>query len=180
MVQLAPAANELPHPLSPKSPAAAPEMVIPLMVIAAVPTFFRVTVLRAVLPTVTEPKFRLVGDSSAVVPTPLSGTFCGLPLAPSVKVRVPLRAPVVEGLKVTLTVQLAATARDAPQVVAVCGKSPASVPVIAMLVIVIADVPTFFSVTVLAALVNPNAKVPKFKFLGVISAVVPVPLSGAC
>jgi hypothetical protein len=129
IVQLTPAANELPQPLSPKSPGSAPDIVILLIAIAVVPTFFKVKVLSAVLPTVTEPKFRLVEDNSAVVPVPLSGTFCGLPLAPSVNVRVALGAPVVDGLNVTLTVQLAAAARDAPQVVAVSGKSPASAPV---------------------------------------------------
>lgn len=180
IVQLAPAANELPHPLSPKSPGSAPMIVILLIVIAVVPTFFIVIVLSAVLPTVTEPKFRLVAESSAVVPIPLRGSFCGLPLALSVKVRVALRAPVAVGLNVTVIVQLADAARDAPQVVPVSGKSPASVPVTAMLVIVIAVVPTFFSVTIFAVLVTPTAKVPKLRLLGVISAVVPMPLTGTC
>ena len=96
------------------------------------------------------------------------------------KVRVALRAPVVEGLNVTLIVQLAAAARDAPQVVAVSGKSPASVPVTAMLVIVSAAVPTLVSVTLSTVLVKPTAQVPKAREVGESLAVVPVPLSGTC
>ncbi len=116
IVQLALAANELPHPLlSPKSPGSAPAIVILLIVIAAVPTFFSVTVLTALLPTVTVPKFRLLVDSSAVVPVPLSGTCCGLPAALSVTFTVALRAPVVVGLNVTLIVQLAPTANELSQ-----------------------------------------------------------------
>lgn len=47
-----------------------------LMVIEVVPTLVRVTVLAAlVLPTVTEPKFRAVGEILAAVPTPLSVAF---------------------------------------------------------------------------------------------------------
>jgi hypothetical protein len=119
-----------------------------VIVIAVVPTFFSVTVLaELVVPTFTEPKLRLVGVSSAVVPVPLSGTCCGLPAALSVTVRFALRAPVVDGLNVRLTVQLAAAARELPQVVAVSGKSAASAPVTAMLLMVSAVVPTLVSVT---------------------------------
>ena len=81
-------------------------------------------------------------------PVPDNETCCGLPLALSVNVKFALRAPVVVGLNVTLTVQLALAANELPQVVAVFGKSPSSLPVTAILVIVIAVVPTFFSVTV--------------------------------
>jgi hypothetical protein len=135
IVQLALAANELPQPsVSPKSPGSVPASVTLVIVIGVVPTFFSVTVLAALLqPTVTEPKLRLLGVSSAVVPVPLSRTCCGLPLALSVTVKFALRAPVVDGLNVRLTVQLAAAARELPQVVAVFGKSAASVPVTAIL-----------------------------------------------
>jgi hypothetical protein len=182
IVQLALAANELPQLLvCAKSPAAVPVIVKLVIVIAVVPTFLSVTVLAAlVLPTVTEPKLRLVGVSSAVVPVPLSGTCCGLPAALSVTVRFALRAPVVDGLNVRLTVQLAATARELPQVVAVSGKSAVSVPVTAILLMVSAVVPTFVSVTFLTALVKPTAHVPKASGVGESLAVVPVPLSGTC
>src|SRR6202035_1155486 len=86
----------------------------------------------------------------------------------------------VVGLNVTLTVQLAAAASELPHVFAVFGKSPASAPVTAILVIVIAVVPTFFSVTVLTELVSPTANVPKLTDVGLSSAAVPVPLSGTC
>jgi len=126
------------------------------------------------------PKLTLLGVISAVVPVPLSGTCCGLPLAPSVNVRFALRAPVVDGLNVTLTVQLAAAARDAPQVVAVCGKSPASVPVTAILLMVSAVVPTLVSVTLSTVLVKPTAQSPKATDVGESLADVPVPLNGTC
>jgi hypothetical protein len=152
-----------------------------LIVIAVVPTFFRVTVLAAlVVPTVTEPKLKLLGVSSAVVPVPLSGTCCGLPAALSVTVKFALRAPVVDGLNVKLTVQFAAAASELPQVVAVSGKSAASAPVTAMLLMVSAVVPMLVSVTFLTALVRPTAKVPKPRGVGASLAVVPVPLSGTC
>ena len=151
-----------------------------LIVIAVVPTFFSVTVLTAlVVPTVTEPKLRLLGLSSAVVPVPLRGTCCGLPLAPSVNVRSALRTPVVDGLNVTLTVQLFAAASELPQVV-VSPKSAASAPVTAMLVMVSDVVPTLVSVTLSAVLVKPTAQAPKFSAVGESLAVVPVPLSGTC
>jgi hypothetical protein len=90
---------------------------IEVIVNAAVPTLVRVTVFAAlVVPTVTVPKLKLVGDSSAVVPIPLSGTSCGLPDALSVTPKEALRVPVAVGLKVTLKVQLAPAAKDAAQV----------------------------------------------------------------
>ncbi len=152
-----------------------------VIVIVVVPTFFSVTVFAAlVTPTATVPKLRLLGVSSAVVPVPLSGTSCGLPAALSVTVKFALRAPVVDGLNVRLMVQLAAAARELPQVVAVSGKSAASVPVTAMLLMVSAVVPMLVSVTFLTALVRPTAKVPKPRGMGASLAVVPVPLSGTC
>lgn len=46
---------------------------IPVIVNAVVPTLVNVTTLAAVVvPTVTEPKLKLVGESFAVVPIPLS------------------------------------------------------------------------------------------------------------
>jgi len=66
---------------------------------AVVPTFFRVMAFVAlVVPTVTEPKFKLEGVSLAVVPVPLSGTCCGLPAALSVMLTEALRAPDADGL----------------------------------------------------------------------------------
>jgi hypothetical protein len=92
-------------------------MAIVVMVRAVVPMLVRVTVLAAVVtPVATVPKFKLAGASLAVVPTPVSGTSCGLPLAPSVTLKFALRVPVAVGLNVTLKVQLALAAKEAPQV----------------------------------------------------------------
>jgi len=57
-----------------------------------------------------------LGESFAVVPMPLSVTFCGLPLALSVMLSAAVRVPDAVGLKVTLTVQLAPAANELPQV----------------------------------------------------------------
>ena len=64
----------------------------------------------------TVPKVKLVGESFAVVPIPLSGTFCGLPAALSLTDKAALRAPAAVGLNVTLIVQLEPAANEAPQV----------------------------------------------------------------
>jgi hypothetical protein len=92
-------------------------MAMPLMVKLVVPTLVKVTIFaELVVPVATVPKFKLVGDSFAVVPIPLSGTCCGLPLALSVRLSAALRVPVAVGLNVTLIVQVAAAASELPQV----------------------------------------------------------------
>ena len=88
-----------------------------VMVSEVVPTFVSVSVFGPlVTPMATVPKLKLVGDSFAAVPVPLSDTCCGLPMALSVKLRDALRVPLAVGLKVTLIVQLAAAASELPQV----------------------------------------------------------------
>lgn len=68
-------------------------------------------------PTTCDPKVRLAGVSAAgKAPVPDKDTVCGLFAASSETVRVPVREPVVVGVKTTFTVQLAPAARDAPQV----------------------------------------------------------------
>jgi hypothetical protein len=90
---------------------------IPVIVNVVVPTFVNVTGFAAlVTPTVTEPKFKLVGDSFAVVPIPLRGTFCGLPAALSVTLKAAVRVPEAVGLNLMLIVQLAPAASELPQV----------------------------------------------------------------
>ncbi|HET7440144.1 MAG TPA: hypothetical protein VFJ47_02495 [Terriglobales bacterium] len=90
---------------------------MPVIVNVVVPTFVNVTVLAALLvPTVTEPKLRLVGESFAVVPIPLSGTFCGLPAALSVTLKAAVRVPGAVGLNLMLIVQLAPAASELVQV----------------------------------------------------------------
>ena len=86
---------------------------------------------------------------------PDSETVRGLPVPLSAIVTAPVRAPVAVGLKVMLIAQLAVAANvagDNGQVV-VWEKSPALVPVTAMLVTVSAPGPLFVSVVLCAALV---------------------------
>jgi hypothetical protein len=100
-VQLAAAARELPHvvPVFRKSPASTPVTTILVMDSAVVPTLVSVTFLTTLVkPTAKVPKLRGVGASLAVVPVPLSGTFCGLPAALSVTLTDALRAPLADGL----------------------------------------------------------------------------------
>jgi len=59
----------------------------------------------------------MAGDTVAWrIPVPVSETVWGLLLAPSVRVKVPVREPVVVGVKDTVTVQLAPAASDVPHV----------------------------------------------------------------
>jgi len=119
-VQLAPAATLAPQvPVQAKSLRSAPVMEILARCRVAVPVLLSVTGWDALLvPTRCSPKSKLSGVrlTRGWVPFPDSATVCGLPGASSVMVRLPLRAPVVVGEKVTLMVQLAATARGLPQV----------------------------------------------------------------
>ena len=100
------------------------------------------------------PKLRLVGvkvtAGAGVTPVPLKLTLCGLPEALSVIVTLALRAPLAEGVKVTLIVQLdpAVSVLGLIGQVFVWAKSPAFVPVKPILLMVKAAVPLFLSVTV--------------------------------
>ena len=112
-------------------------------------------------------------------PVPVSGTVRGLPLALSVTVMVPARAPVAVGVNVTLIVQVIPAASDVPHVF-VSAKSPE--PVIEA--IFSTRLPLFFSVIVLAGeLAVVTSWLPKSKLVGVRTATgafaVPVPVSVA-
>jgi len=150
-------------------------MAIAVMDIAVVPMLVRVMALATLTPVARSPNDRLAGANLAVVPVPLSGTCCGLPLPLSVMLMAAERAPAAAGLKSTLMVQAALTAREAPQVVAVLTNSVLLVPVIAMLEMASAAVPVFLSVTLCTALVTPAATAPKFRLVGVSETVVPEP-----
>ena len=90
---------------------------MPVMLKLVVPTLVRVTVFAGlVVPMATVPKLRLVGESFAVVPIPLRGTFCGLPAALSVMLSAAERVPAIVGLNVTKMLQLAPIASELPQV----------------------------------------------------------------
>jgi hypothetical protein len=69
------------------------------------------------------------------IPVPDSGAACGLPAALSVMLTLARRAPVDNGVNVTLMLQLLPAPTDDPHVF-VCAKSPEFVPVIVMLEIV--------------------------------------------
>src|SRR5882724_10534346 len=112
-----------------------------------------------VLPTATVPKFREVGDTTTDCPVPFRVTICGLFGALSVNDNVPLRAPFLVGVKVTLTAQFAPAATVAPQVLLEIWKSPLAV----ILEMFSVALPTFVSVTVCGALVRPIPTFLKFR-----------------
>ena len=89
-----------------------------------------------------------VGESVApgATPVPLRLAVCGLPLALSVTVKVPVLVPVAAGRKVTLIVHWAPAASELLQLL-VWAKSPLSAPVMAMLLIESAALPEFERVT---------------------------------
>ena len=89
------------------------------MLIVPVPVFFNVTVLAAlVVPTCCVVKARLVGLKLATgaTPVPVRLAVWGLPAALSVMVNVPVRVPVVVGVKVTLIVQFPPPESEVPHV----------------------------------------------------------------
>jgi hypothetical protein len=118
-----------------------------------------------------------VEEIATASPTPVKATVCGEPLALSVIVSVPVRAPTAVGVKVTETMQLAPAATLAPQVL-VCAKSPEA----AIEVTANAPVPGLDRVSVWAALVVPTVADAKVRADGESImpgvATVPVPLNG--
>src|SRR5579872_320662 len=171
MVQLALAAS-VPGQLlvCAKSPLFVPASPILLIVRAEVPLFVRVIVFAVlVVPTFWLPKLRLVGlrltAGASTLPVPLSARFCGLSGALSVKVTLALFVPVAPGVKVTLMVQDAPLLSVLGQLL-VCAKSPAFVPLRAILLIFKGALPLFLSVTVCGALVVPTTWLPKLKLPG--------------
>jgi hypothetical protein len=187
-VQVEDAASEAPHVLLliRKSPGFVPDVAMLLMEIELVPLFVSVTVFGApLLPTATDAQLRLVGETEAlpdpVAPVPDSATDCGLLLALSVKFRVAFLAPVAPGLKVTEAAQFDEAARLLPQVLLVIEKSPAFVPEIAMLLIVIDEASPLVKVADFAALVEPVVTLPNASDVGLTETVplveVPKPVS---
>src|ERR1019366_6469190 len=131
------------------------------------------------------PNAKLVGLAATIpieaVPLPESATLCGLLLAESIKLKVAVRVPVDSGLKRIVTVQLAWAARLDPQVLLEMLKSPAFVPEIAMLLIVMEVASPFDSIAACDALVTPTAVLAKESVVGLAvtlpDAAVPVPES---
>jgi hypothetical protein len=125
-----------------------------------------------------EPMVRLVevGVTDTDIPVPVSATVCGDPVALSVMVRVPLRAPDVVGVKMTAMAQFAPTAMAEPQVFVSLKSPPAAMEVTAT-----ATEPELVRVTVCAVLLEPTASAVKVRLAGakvtVGGGVVAVPLS---
>jgi hypothetical protein len=167
-----------------KSLAFVPVRVTLEMVSGAVPVLVRVTLCAALVVVMSWPaKVRLAGESetTGTTPVPVSGILCGLPEALSVTESEAFRAPVADGLKVTLIVQFAPAATLEPQVL-VSVKSPLFAPPMAMpepLMLNVA-VPVFVSVTVWAALVVETSWFPKLRLVvppKLTIGAVPVPVS---
>ena len=112
------------------------------------------------------------------VPVPVSEIVCGLPLASSVTLRVPVRLPVAVGLNVTAIVQVIPAGTEAPHVF-VWLKSP----LIEIEEMFSARLPAFFRVTDIAALDVVTSWPGNVKLVGVKTATeavfVPVPVSVA-
>jgi hypothetical protein len=115
-VHLAPAAMLVPQVLLATAKLALAAML--LNVSATFSLLVRVTLLaELVLPTATVPRLKLVAESvTGVLPVPDRLTVCGLLDAASVKVSVPVDAPISVGEKVTPTVQVPLAATLEPQV----------------------------------------------------------------
>src|SRR5713226_6167408 len=93
-----------------------------VMLSAALPVLVSVTVCAALavfncwLAKVRLGAERLTTGAEAAAPVPVRLMLCGLPVALSAIVRAPVRVPVAVGVKVTMIVQFALAAREAPQV----------------------------------------------------------------
>ena len=108
------------------------------------------------------------------MPVPLKAMLCGLLLSGlSVKIKVPVTAPLAAGVNVAVTVQVLAAASVLPQVPPDIAKP---LPLILLLTLIEA-VSWFSRVTVFAALVLPTARLPKARLVSVtVVCASPVPV----
>jgi hypothetical protein len=132
-----------------KSVGLAPARVMPLMVSEALPVFLSVTVCAAAVVPVSVVKLSELGVSEttgalAAIPVPLSAAVWVAPAALSVTVSVAVKLAAEAGVKLTAMAQEASIASELPQLL-VWLKSAAFVPVMTMLVMASAAVPTFSS-----------------------------------
>ena len=123
ILQLAPAPTELPQVLAwVKSLALAPVTARLVTLKPALPVLVSVTAcVELEVPTDWLAKARLAGErltpaAAVLAPVPERPTVWGLPLALSAMLIAAVRAPLAEGLKVTLMVQLAPAGTELPQV----------------------------------------------------------------
>jgi hypothetical protein len=113
----------------------------------------------------------LVGAMERVVDVladPERVAVCGLLPAESVNTRLAVRVPEADGVKVMVTEQLDAAIKVEPHVLLVIAKSDALAPVMAMLVMVRAEVPPLLKVTDFGELVEPIATLAKVMLVGAI------------
>lgn len=188
-VQVTDAASDAPQVLLEiaKSAGLAPVNVKLLIVSDEAPVLVSVIAFAAPLfPTATATQFNVVGLTDALpepvaAPVPLRATDCGLLVAESVKVSVAVRAPLAVGLNATEAEQEPAAARLVVHVLLAMLKSPAFVPEIATLLIVIDVLCPFVKVAVCEALVDPTLVLAKVRLAGLADttplAAVPVPVS---
>lgn len=111
----------------------------------------------------------LVGAMERVVAAeadPESVAVCGLLTAESVNTRLAVRDPAADGVKVMVTEQLDAAIKVEPQVLPVIAKSDALAPVIAMLVMVMAEGPALLNVTDFGELIEPIATLGNATLVG--------------
>jgi hypothetical protein len=164
------------------APAKSPLVTMLLKINGKFPLFDTVTVCAAlVVPTAWLPNVSEVGaiPIATATPVPVSVTVCGLPVALSVNVIVPVRAPAAVGVNVMWK------AHGVPPTAMLghCASvAPAKSPVIEIFVNVTAVFPVFDTVNVSGELVDPNPSIPKGNGDGVIEivppvAAVPVPVS---
>lgn len=107
---------------------------------------------------------------------PDKATICGLPAALSVTVRLPLRAPLAVGVKVTLMVHEALAFKELPQLLVCANGAPAAIEVMVRV-----PLPLLVRVTTCTDDVPPMGSGPNTKLVGESNAVavVPVPVSVA-
>lgn len=98
---------------------------------------------------------------TAARPVPVVGTACGLLLALSVIVTVPLASPVTEGLKVTEMMHFFPLETEPPQVLVTEKFALATILVIASVAL-----PVLVRVTFLTALLKPTTVLPNVKLVG--------------
>ena len=159
-LQLAPAATLVPQVLVaiPKGPLTvmAENTSNPLWLLVSVTDLAEL-----VEPTAVVLKLKDVADSvTGALPVPVRLTVCGLLIALSANVSVPVAAPNAAGVKVTPTLQVAPAAMPVPQVLL----DMANGEVTEMPVNVSAVLSRFVTVTVFATLVLPIASVPKLNW----------------
>jgi hypothetical protein len=104
--------------------------------------------------------------TDATLADPDRDAVCGLLPAESVNTRLAVRVPATDGVKVMVTEQLDEAIKVDPQVLLEIAKSDAFVPVMAILLMEMADVPVLLNVTDFGELVEPIATFANVTLVG--------------